>query len=37
MTNYQYEDKKTNNLVKQVVGTLSRRMASAASLRAGSK
>ena len=24
MTNYQYEDKKTNNLVKQVVGTLSR-------------
>ena len=26
MTNYQYEDKKTNNLVKQVVGTLSRRM-----------
>ncbi len=23
---YQYEDKKTNNLVKQVVGTLSRRM-----------
>ena len=32
MTNYQYEDKKTNNLVKQVVG-----WASAASLRAGSK
>lgn len=26
MTNYQYEDKKTNNLVKQVVGNLSRRM-----------